>query len=423
MDSSKLAQDVLALAGERGILSGSMESAERGLLELVRSLGRETLELHMQSRRGYEGSSRLCRCGADQKFVGYRSRKLVTMLGEVCYSRGYYRCNHCGHGEFPFDVQEGLGANRVSVPTARAAVELTESMSFREASGKLAMLTGVSLSAHALTSITRRVGNRADELESAGAQQVTGNRHAMAALEAGRLYIEADGVMVHEQQAWHEAKGVQCRWEDAQGKSHARHVFRREGIDAFVPYAWSCMHSCGLENARETVLLGDGIGWIWKHLGAIADEAVQIVDWYHAKEHVYGYARKVHGEGTQTYKRESREMEGMLWEGRVGELIARVKGEGSRFRSVSRREASGELAGYLENHRHRMDYKGFRERGLRIGSGAIEGDCKNLVHGRMKRGSPRWSEKGCQSMLSLRCAYANNQRAALWKTRPLLAAA
>jgi hypothetical protein len=426
MDSSKLAQDVLAFAGERGLLEGTLESVEQGLVDLLREVGQSSFQLYVDSRqasRGYEGSSRACGCGGDQKFMGYRSRKLATLLGQVSYRRAYYHCSGCGAGKFPFDQKQGLGVNRVSVPLARAAVELTEAMSFRQASEKLQALTGVKLSAHALTALTRHVGNRADELEREKAAQVQSDRAALEALEAGRLYIEADGVMVHEQDGWHEAKGVQCRWEDAEGKSHAQHLFRREEIGEFVPFAWACMHQCGLDNARQSVLLGDGIGWIWNHLGPIADEAVQIVDWHHAKEHLYGYARRVHGEGTPKYQQESRELEALLWQGKVEEVIARVKAEGSRFRSPAKREASRELAGYLSHHRQRMAYQRFRDMGLRIGSGAIEGDCKNLVHARMKRGSPRWSRAGCQSMLSLRCAYANGRRDPLWKTHPLLAAA
>ncbi len=91
-------------------------------------------------------------------------------------------------------------------------------------------------------------------------------------------------------------------------------------------------------------------------------------------------------------------------------------------RARGKRDSIEELTGYLERHRSRMDYKRYRERGLDIGSGAIEGDCKNLIHARMKRGSPRWSDQGCQSMLSLRCCYANGEQKILWSRKPLLAA-
>jgi hypothetical protein len=424
MDVSKLAQDVLAYAGEGQGLGQTLADAERRLREVVVQLGQAALQMHVSEdqQRGYEGSSRACTCGRDQKFVGYRPRTLETLLGTVHFTRAYYHCRHCGTSAVPCDQEEALGALQVSVPLAQVVVELTDTLPYGQAQVKLEVLLGRRLSASSMGRITRKVGMVASALEEEAAAQVQQDRSQLAAMEAGRLYIYADGAMVHHLKDWQETKALQCRWQDAKGHWHARHLCRNEKVPAFDALAWACMHACGLENARESVLLGDGIAWIWNHLGPLADEAVQILDWYHAKEHLSGLAKALEGEGTPRSHLLLKELESLLGNSRHEELVALLRERKKHLRSPPKREAVDGLLGYLATHRLRMDYKKYRDMGLEIGSGPIEGDCKNLIHARMKRGSPRWSDQGCQAMLSLRCCHANNQRTALWNRKPLLAA-
>jgi hypothetical protein len=162
--------------------------------------------------------------------------------------------------------------------------------------------------------------------------------------------------------------------------------------------------------------------WIWNHLGPIADEAIEILDWYHAKEHLAALAKTLEAEGTVACTALLKELETLLWESRHAELVRLLQERKKRTRSKARRQAIDALVGYLTTHQSRMDYKKYREMGLEIGSGPIEGDCKNLIHARMKRGSPRWSDHGSQAILSLRCCHANDERKLLWNSHPLRAA-
>jgi len=74
---------------------------------------------------------------------------------------------------------------------------------------------------------------------------------------------------------------------------------------------------------------------------------------------------------------------------------------------------------YLFHHRRRLDYATFRQRGLPIGSGTIESACKTVVQARMKqaapKGYPRWSRRGAQSMIALRCLLLSDR----WHELPL----
>jgi hypothetical protein len=424
MDLSKLAQDVLAYAGQEKELGSDLSEVEKRLREVLCRIGQQAFQIHLDqnTRRGYEGSRRACACGGGQKFVGHRPRTIETLFGSVRFTRAYYHCRGCGNGTAPFDQAQGLGPRHVSVPLAQVVAELADTLPFRSAQAKLEVLLGTSLSASSVLRISEQVGSAAAAIEETAAKQVKEDRSQLPARTVGRLYLYADGAMVHHLQAWQETKALLCRWQDVDGHWHARHLCRNEGVPEFAALAWACMHICGLDNARESVLLGDGIPWIWNHLSPIADEAIQILDWYHAKEHLAAVAKAMEGEGTAACAELLKELEACLWESRHAELVAILEDRKKRTRSESKRQAIEGLLGYLTTHRSRMDYKKYREMGLEIGSGPIEGDCKNLIHARMKRGSPRWSDKGSQSILSLRCCHANDQRQVLWNRHPLLAA-
>lgn len=423
-DFNKVVEEVLSLAQERGVFTDDLAASEEKLLELMRRLGQGVQQLHMnrQSTLGYDKSSRPCACGRERKFVGRRVKTFQTLFGSLELRRAYYHCSHCHQGCVPYDQSQGLGSRGVSVPLAKRVVEVTQDVPFGKSQRKLKSLLGCVLSENTLRRITQEVGQRADQLEQESAVQVRQDRETLEQLEQGRLYVEADGAMVHFTDGWHEVKNLVCRWQDAREHWRQRVLCRREKVEAFTAMAWATAHACGLENARQSVLLGDGIAWIWKHLGAIADEAVQILDWYHASEHLWAAGKALHGEGTDACGKFCKSLETLLWESRSEELMQTLEGLYKQLRGKAKREAVRSLRAYLESHRNRINYKAYRDAGLYIGSGAVEGIAKNHVHARMKIGAPRWSQQGCQSMLSLRSAYANNQQQTLWKHKPLIAA-
>jgi hypothetical protein len=426
MDLSKPAQDVRALALQEGLLfdGQSLEDQERAIGRLTKELGRVALQQQLDSdpKRSYEGSSRVCSCGQDQKFVRHAQRTLKTLLGPVVYTRAYYRCPCCKKSCFPEDQKQGLGTHNISVPLAKAVVCLAEAVPYRLATDKLKELLDVEVSASTVNRLTDHVAKTASDQEQELAEAVKVDRHGVEARVTGRLYNLADGVMVHQTDGWHEAKCLQCRWQDHQGQWQAVRLCRLEKVEAFADLAHGCMHACGLENCRESVLIGDGGVWIWNHLGAIADEAIQVLDWYHAAEHVWALGKSLYGEGSGLCREIAKELCGLLWESKHQALLEKLEGVRKRLRSKAKRDAIVALEGYIKSNQSRMDYKKYREMGLVIGSGAVESDCKNLVHARLKRGSPRWSPEGCQHMLSLRSCFANGQQERLWAAKPLRAA-
>jgi len=423
MDITTVGQEVRELLRAEGVeLSLEIGEAERVIREKMLALGQVVLQKHLEGRKlGYEGCSRSCCCGGRQKFVGYRPRQVVSLLGPVTLERAYYHCPDCGASCVPYDQQAGLGSAAASPGVAKAACRLGIEVPFGQAATMLCELCGVRLSESSVARLTGRAGARADALEQEQAQRHEDWSSPPEAPVVGRLYNSADGAMVHTLEKWQEVKTQVCYWKDVQGNHQARYRCRLEGIEDFVAHAFALASRYGLEKCRQSVLIGDGAAWIWERLGPVFDEAIQIVDWYHAMEHVWSCAKAVHGEGTSACQNWGKAKETLLWEGQGASLREELQNEHDRLRSGCKRAALKALMTYLHNQGSRLDYPRFRDQGLDIGSGTVESACRHVVQSRMKRAGTRWSLPRAQAVLSLRCCRLNGQWEDFWKARPLAA--
>ncbi len=423
MDLTEIAQEVRAFVVAEGIeLSEDLGQAEAVMQEQMRRIGARALELHLAEHKlGYEGSSRACRCGENQRFVQHRPKTVATVLGPVTLRRAYYHCSACGSSSLPYDERIGLGEGQVSVGLAKAATLLGVQVPFEQASRVLHELTGQRLSERTVERLTHRVGGVAAKQERQAADRMEQWNAREPEVCPERLYVAVDGVMVDEVDGWHEAKVVTCYWEEPDGRREARYAVRFESASDFVAFVWALACRCGLKGAKEVVLLGDGAAWIWDRVGRVLEGATCIVDWYHAMEHVWACGRELHGEGTPATQAWVQAIENLLWDGQVRTILSRLEEEHARARAPNQREAIQALMTYIRNQDDRLAYDRFRERGLDIGSGRVEAACKHVVGMRMKRNGMRWSRLGAQATLSLRVAWLNQAWAQVWDARPLAA--
>lgn len=423
MDRTTIARDVLAYVVNEGMaLTGDLGQVEQVLREQVLKIGAEALRLHVQDQRGgYEGSRRRCPCGGHQAFKGYRPRVLATLLGDVPMRRAYYRCPSCRATCFPFDEQAGLGDEQVSVGLAKAATLLGIHEPFASASRMLYELTGQRLSERTVERLTQRIGQVACAEEEALAHRRITSDPPVAVHAPSRLYVAVDGVMVHQEDGWHEAKTAVCYWDDANGKRQSRYLVRFEEASVFADFVWGLACRCGLYRAKEVILLGDGARWIWDHVAPLLERATCIVDWYHALQHVWACGAVLHGEGSDDCKQWVKRIETWLWNGDVRAIHRALEQERGQTRSPTKRGALDSLITYLRNQDDRLAYDRFRERDLDIGSGRVEAACKSVVGVRMKRNGMRWSPLGAQTTLSLRTRWMNADWDRFWTTQPLAA--
>ena len=166
----------------------------------------------------------------------------------------------------------------------------------------------------------------------------------------------------------------------------------------------------GFDRAPRRVVLGDGAPWIWNIADELFPGAVQIVDLFHAKQHLWDVAKAIYGPGTDMAERWAKRRRDELDDGRLGALLRALR------RHESRDEAR-RCVDYIRRNRHRMRYPAFRARGLCVGSGVLEAGCKNVVGTRFKRPGMHWSVAGVNAMAALRCCVLSKRLDDFWIRR------
>jgi hypothetical protein len=174
---------------------------------------------------------------------------------------------------------------------------------------------------------------------------------------------------------------LRAEWDQESGetveRAHALHnsyVALLSGPEQFGAWVWAEALRRGVPTARDRIVLGDGAPWIWNLAQEHFGDSRQMVDWYHAKEHLYAAAHLAFGEGTSQAQRWAKGMETALYQGRAWYVAESLRALADHQPSVAadlRREAE-----YFSSNKRRMYYLEMREEGFPIGSGMVESGCK-----------------------------------------------
>jgi len=153
-------------------------------------------------------------------------------------------------------------------------------------------------------------------------------------------------------------------------------------VDDFEPLFWATGCQAKADLATELIFLGDGAKWIWRLVDTHYPRAIQIVDWYHAEEHLEKVSKDAFpaGQKRTSWLEEARTA---LWWGNTCFVIRACEALAPRSE-----EATTALT-YFRNNQHRMQYDHFREQGYMIGSGTIESACKQIVSQRLQKSNPK----------------------------------
>ncbi len=212
-------------------------------------------------------------------------------------------------------------------------------------------------------------------------------------------------------------------WVDTPKEGTMRYVARRTAKGDFDQLLYGLARQSGLEHAKQIVVLGDGAAWIWKRAAEHFPGAVQMVDLYHAQEHVWQVARAVYGPQTEAATVWAKYACDLLVHGKIEKLVAAIAAlppiapEPGESRSVS--EKAGD---YFTTNAERMRYPPFRAQGMHVGSGIAEAACKTVVATRLKRSGMRWTPDGLDALLPLRTSVLNQTYDDFWEDQPRLVA-
>jgi hypothetical protein len=164
-------------------------------------------------------------------------------------------------------------------------------------------------------------------------------------------------------------------------------------------------------SAQKTVVLGDGAKWIWGLADEHFPEATQIVDIFHAKEHLCMLLKSLLPD-TPERAQLKENLYLILESGDIPLLIEELSAL-----PTDNSEKAGSLSreiGYFRDNARRMNYATFKKSGLFVGSGVVEAACKNVIGKRLKQSGMRWSIDGANAIAALRCAILSHSFDSFW---------
>lgn len=414
--------------------TGDLLAMERRLQQILRQVGSVLISgVLTQRAQGPEGEATTCpTCGRRLHLVGReRERTVLGLVGEYRFARPTFQCVPCHAGQAPLDAVLGLGAARLSPALAQVVCEQAQQVSFAAASRSVQGSLGVYVAAETVRRLAEGVGRLIEQDQIQRQQWVVPAGNVPAC-----LVVETDGVHTPLRDGYHETKvgrvatlGPQTQTDPETGRATmvlhtSTFCTGLEGVEDFLPRLQREAVRAGFgRGVRQVVLLGDGAKWILPHLASLFTqpgiEVTEIVDFYHATEHLAEVASAVYGQGTLAARTWLAEERHTLRHQGAAPLLATLAAltdlDDAAAAVVQRVHA------YVAARQTCMDYPGFIARQLPIGSGAVESACKTLITQREKGAGMRWTAAGAQQVAQLRALHhsAHARWDAFWATRPL----
>lgn len=222
-------------------------------------------------------------------------------------------------------------------------------------------------------------------------------------------YVSVDGSMyLTREQHWKEIKlGRIFQQEDIVQTSTSRTVLTNSNYVAHLGSSKDFLPKMEyhIENLKNKVFIADGATWIWNWIEDTYPDSIQIVDFFHAKEHLCEFANGYFKEKQKATQWIAIQGDILLNEG-VSLVIKAIEELATDQRTAKQKE---QLLNYYRKNEKRMQYHSFKEKGLLIGSGAIESAHKDVLQQRLKLSGQRWTMKGLQQMAQLRVVYKSGK--------------
>jgi len=420
-----------------------LEAVEMALRLALHQVGASALSALLQYPEPDQDHRQLaCPCGHTARYVGLRARTLVTALGPVELRRAYYLCPDGGEGQFPVDQELDVSHTRKSPGIRRMLAALGYDAPFKRCSQQMKLLAGVEITAKEVERTAEAIGEDIAAREHQEMQRALQWHLAVAVGEKiPILYAQMDATgvpVVKKETAGRPGRmeGQPAHTRDAKlGCIFAQTTWDEEGYAIRDPD--STTYTGAIETAEEfgkrlyleawkrgwgraekQVVMGDGAEWIWN----IAEEhfpgALQIVDLYHARQHLWDLARKLHPQDPAEQKRWMMIHQDLLDEGKIEKLVSSlhlINSLNSPNPELTKTIANE--AEYFAKNAERMRYPEFRRQHLFVGSGVIEAGCKTLIGSRYKRSGMFWTVRGANAILALRCCHFNHRFEDYWEGR------
>jgi hypothetical protein len=381
-----------------------------------------------------------CSCGQQAHYRELRSKPVLSVLGQVEVSRPYYLCPYCHSGQFPADVELDIENTEFSPGVRRMQAVVGQESPFDQGRQQMKLLAGLEVTTKAVERTAEAIGEHVAAREQEEIQRaVQLDLPVVLGEPVPILYVQMDGTgvpvvkketvgrpgktdgqaahtrevklgCVFTQTTW-DKEGFPIRDPDSTTYTGAIEAAEKFGKRIYVE-AWKR----GWSRAEKKVVIADGAEWVWNQADEHLPGAVQIVDLYHARQHLWEVARKLYPNDEVNQKAWMKvHQKRLLDKGKIENLVAALRSIVAINPEV--REKIRTEADYFDRNAERMRYPKFRRQHLFVGSGVIEAGCKTVIGSRLKQSGMYWTVRGANAIIALRCCHLNGRFEDYWEAR------
>jgi hypothetical protein len=381
-----------------------------------------------------------CSCGHQAQYPSLRSQPVLTVLGPASVSRPYYLCSQCHHGQFPADVELDIENTELTPGVRRMLALVGPEAPFDQGRQQMELLAGLEVTAKAVERTAEAIGEDIAQGEQQQIQRAVQLDLPMVVSEpVPILYVQMDGTGVpvvkketvgrkgktdgqpaHTREVKLGCVFTQTTWDKdgyaLRDPASTTYTGAIETAEEFGQRLYLEAWKRGWSRAQKKVVMGDGAEWIWNLAQQHFPGALQIVDLYHARQHLWELARAMYPNDKSKQKAWMKaHHKRLLDKGKIEKLVTALRSIVSTSADVL--EKIRTESDYFERNADRMRYPKFRSQYLFVGSGVIEAGCKTVIGSRLKQSGMFWTLRGANAIIALRCCHFNGRIETYWEAR------
>jgi hypothetical protein len=380
-----------------------------------------------------------CSCGQQAHYQELRSKPVLTAVGRVEVSRPYYLCPQCHRGQFPADNELDIENTEFSPGVRRMLATVGQAAPFDHGRRQMKLLADLQVTTKSVERTAEAVGA---DIAARAQQEIERAMQLDLPMVVGdpvpMLYVLMDGTGVPVVKKETEGRAGKKQGEpahtrevklgcsftqtqcDAEGfpirdPDSTTYVGAIETAEQFGKRLYLEAWKRGWSRAERKVVMGDGSEWIWNQANEHFPGATQIVDLYHAREHLWELVRKLHPNAEVNQNRWMLIHQDLLDQGKIEKLVSSLRSTETAHTELA--EKIRIEAEYFEKNAERMRYPEFRRQHLFVGTGVIEAGCKTVIGSRCKQSGMFWTVRGANAILALRCCQLNARFEDYWVNR------
>jgi hypothetical protein len=419
-----------------------LEATEMAVRSAMHQAGAMALTRLLQWEAPAAGQRSIpCSCGHSAHYRELRSKPVLTVVGQMEVSRPYYLCSHCHTGQFPADVELDIENTESSPGVRRMQAVVGQGAPFDHGRQQMKLLADLEVTTKAVERTAEAIGENVAAREQEQIQRAV--QLDLPMVVVGKpipiLYVQMDGTgvpVVKKETVGRQGKTdgqpahtrevklgcvfTQSRW-DQEGypirdPDSTTYTGAIETAEEFGKRIYLEAWKRGWSGAEKKVVMGDGAEWIWNLADQHFPGAIQIVDLYHARQHLWELAHRLHPHDEVNQKAWMKvHQKHLLDKGKMEKLVCALRSIHSAHPEVA--EKIRTEADYFERNAARMRYPNFRRQHLFVGSGVIEAGCRTVIGSRLKQSGMFWTLRGANAIIALRCCHLNGRFEHYWEAR------